>query len=174
MKILAASDIHGDSYWASAVIEKFHETGSDKLLLLGDLLYHGPRNNLPENYNPGKVIALLNAEAGNILAVRGNCDTEVDQMVLKFPIMADYIYLVSGETVFFATHGHHYSPDNLPEGLGAGSVFLSGHTHVACDYISEKSDGIRCMNPGSPSIPKQDTNPSYIMIKNGEARLERF
>jgi len=171
MKIMVASDIHGDFSWAQKVIDKFEELEADKLLLLGDILYHGPRNDLPADYAPKKVIELLNSYADRILCVRGNCDTEVDQMVLKFPIMADYIYLVSGQTVFFATHGHHYNPDNLPPCLGDGDVLLCGHTHVACDEMRE---GFRYMNPGSPSIPKEGTPPSYIVIEDGKAELFAF
>ena len=114
MKIMVASDIHGSRGWARRIIDKFKETGADKLLLLGDILYHGPRNDLPSDYAPKEVIALLNEHKKDILAVRGNCDTEVDQMVLEFPIMAEYIYLTSEDTVIFATHGHHNSDTNPP------------------------------------------------------------
>jgi len=171
MKMMVASDIHGSLGTCQRILEKFVELGADKLILLGDLLYHGPRNNLPDDYNPKAVIELLNANKENILAVRGNCDTEVDQMVLQFPIMADYIYLVSGDTIVFATHGHHYNPDNMPVFMPQNSILLTGHTHVACDKIV---DGIRYMNPGSPSIPKEGTLPSYIVIDNGEAKLCEF
>lgn len=141
------------------------------MILLGDILYHGPRNDLPAHYAPKEVIALLNPLADSILAVRGNCDAEVDQMVLDFPIMSDYIELVSGDTAFFITHGHVYGPDKLPKGIKNGDVFLSGHTHVACDVVR---DGIRFMNPGSPSIPKEETKPSYILIEDGRASLIPF
>lgn len=171
MKILVTSDIHGDSYWAAAIVDKFHEIAADKLLLLGDILYHGPRNALPEHYEPKKVIEILNSEKDNILAVRGNCDTEVDQMVLDFPIMSDYAYLVSENTVFYATHGHHFDPANPPISLPSGAVLLAGHTHVACDKLI---GGLRYMNPGSPSIPKEGTAPSYIIIENGHAELLSF
>ena len=168
MKIFVASDIHGDAEVCEKVIRKYREEKADKLLLLGDLLYHGPRNDLPSGYAPKKTIKLLNNIKDEILAVRGNCDTEVDQMVLQFPIMADYIYIISGEVPVFATHGHHFSPDNLPA-LAKGSVFLSGHTHITVD---EMRDGIRIMNPGSPSIPKADSVPSYIIIEDGELTLK--
>ena len=177
MKILVASDLHGDSYWTERVIDAFKNEGADKLVLLGDILYHGPRNDLPEHYDPKKVISLLNPLADRILAVRGNCDTEVDQMVLDFPIMADYIYLISGETAFFATHGHVFGPERLPKAIAANSVLLAGHTHVACDKIitgSETGMSVRYMNPGSPSIPKEGTKPSYIVIENGSAELKSF
>ncbi|MBR6483663.1 MAG: phosphodiesterase [Clostridiales bacterium] len=171
MKIMAASDIHGSIGAAKMVTDKFNELGCDKLLLLGDILYHGPRNDLPSDYEPKEVIALLNGYRDKILAVRGNCDTEVDQMVLEFPIMAEYVYLVEEGQVIFATHGHHYTPEKLPPFLGTGDIFLYGHTHVALD---KEEQGIRFMNPGSPSIPKDGTKPSYIIIENGKTELFEF
>ena len=171
MKILSASDIHGSINWAQKIIDRFHEEKADKLLLLGDLLYHGPRNDLPGDYRPKKVIELLNSEAHNIIAVRGNCDTEVDQMVLEFPIMADYAYIISGETVIFATHGHKYTPKTPPVSLPEGAILLCGHTHITAD---EKYEGFRYMNPGSPSIPKNGSKPSYIIIEDGHAELKEF
>ncbi len=176
MKYFVASDIHGDSYWAERVVSSFIESKADKLILLGDILYHGPRNDLPGHYEPKKVIDILNGIADKILAVRGNCDTEVDQMVLKFPIMSDYIYLIDEGTVFFVTHGHIYNPMNLPSVMPEGAILLTGHTHVAGDETFNCPDGrkIRYMNPGSPSIPKEKTLPSYIIIENGKAELFRF
>ncbi|MCQ2482025.1 MAG: phosphodiesterase [Clostridia bacterium] len=170
MKIMVASDIHGSYEHCKMIIDKYHELNCDKLLLLGDLLYHGPRNNLPKDYNPKAVIELLNSEADNILAVRGNCDTEVDQMVLDFPIMAEYIYLISDDTVIFATHGHKINPD-CPPRLPKNAILLNGHTHVAKDIMM---DGYRYMNPGSPSIPKENSAPSYIIVENGKAELMKF
>lgn len=171
MKIMAASDLHGSSGWTSRVIDKFREEGADKLLLLGDLLYHGPRNDLPGDYRPKEVIQMLNGIRESIIAVRGNCDTEVDQMVLEFPIMADYAYIVSGDLVIFATHGHIYNPVTPPAALPAGGILLCGHTHIAEDRMM---DGYRYMNPGSPSIPKKDSVPSYIIIEDGTAELKTF
>ncbi len=175
MRFLVASDLHGDSYWTERVLEAFKNEKADKLVLLGDILYHGPRNDLPAHYEPKKVISLLNPMADKILAVRGNCDTEVDQMVLKFPILADYIYLVSGETTFFATHGHNFGPNCLPVSFPESSVLLAGHTHIAVDKeISDPETGItvRYMNPGSPSIPKEGSIPSYILIEDGNAVIK--
>ena len=176
MKYFVASDIHGDSYWAKRVIDAFTESKAEKLVLLGDILYHGPRNDLPAHYEPKKVIELFNAIADKIIAVRGNCDTEVDQMVLKFPIMADYIYLVDEGQVFLVTHGHIFNPYDKPEVMPDGGTLLMGHTHVAKDIIFKAEDGktFRYMNPGSPSIPKEDTKPSYIIIENGKAELISF
>ena len=131
MKFFVASDIHGDSYWAKRVIDAFTASKADKLVLLGDILYHGPRNDLPAHYEPKKVIELFNSIANKIIAVRGNCDTEVDQMVLQFPILADYIYLVDEGQVFFVTHGHVYNPMNLPAVMPEDAILLTGHTHVA-------------------------------------------
>ena len=176
MKFFVASDIHGDSYWAKRVIDAFTESKAEKLVLLGDILYHGPRNDLPAHYEPKKVIELLNAIADKIIAVRGNCDTEVDQMVLKFPVMADYIYLVDEGQVFLVTHGHIYNPYDKPEAMPDDGTLLMGHTHVAKDIMFKAEDGktFRYMNPGSPSIPKEDTKPSYIIIENGKATLVPF
>ena len=175
MRFLVASDLHGDSYWTERVLEAFKNEKADKLVLLGDILYHGPRNDLPVHYEPKKVISLLNPMSDKILAVRGNCDTEVDQMVLKFPILADYIYLVSGETTFFATHGHNFGPNCLPEAFPECSVLLAGHTHVVSDReisAPEKGITVRYMNPGSPSIPKEGSIPSYILIEDGNAVIK--
>ncbi len=163
MKIMIASDIHGSAKYAGMLIERFNESGSDKLLLLGDILYHGPRNDLPEEYAPKKVIELLNPLKDKILAVRGNCDTEVDQMVLDFPILADYAIVTSGSRTIYATHGHKYNPD-CPPPLSQGDVLLCGHTHVtkATEYES-----FTYINPGSVSIPKEDTKRGYIILENG-------
>lgn len=171
MKFFVVSDIHGDALWAQRAVEAFREEKADRLVLLGDILYHGPRNDLPPHYEPKKVIEIFNGYADRILAVRGNCEAEVDQMVLKFPCMADYMYLVSGDVPFFITHGHLYSPDSLPPAVGKGTVFISGHTHVTKDY---EKDGVRIMNPGSPSIPKENSKPSYIIIEDGNAVLKEF
>lgn len=171
MKIMVASDIHGSIGVARKIFEVYEQEGADKLLLLGDLLYHGPRNDLPDDYRPKEVIALLNSHKEDILAVRGNCDTEVDQMVLEFPIMADYIYVTSGDLVVFASHGHHYNRENPPVFLPEGAILLNGHTHVAMD---EDCGSYRYMNPGSPSIPKNGTAPSYIIIEDGKAELKKF
>lgn len=170
MKIMVASDIHGSLPMCKMVFDKFHELNCDKILLLGDLLYHGPRNDIPEGYEPKKVIELLNSEKDNILAVRGNCDTEVDQMVLEFPILADYMYLVSNDLIVFATHGHKINPNNPPR-LPKNAILLNGHTHVAVD---EQYEDFRYMNPGSPTIPKNGTMPSYIIIEDGKAELIKF
>ena len=163
MKLLIASDIHGSAYYCSKLMEILADFQPDRLILLGDLLYHGPRNDLPREYAPKKVIEMLSAQKDRIIAVRGNCEAEVDQMVLPFSCMETYAQLDVDGKVFYLTHGHHASPENLPE-LPAGSVFLSGHTHVKMD---EERDGIRCINPGSVSIPK-DGSHSCLIYENGE------
>ena len=163
MKLLIASDLHGSAFWTRKVLEQFDARGAEKLVLLGDLLYHGPRNDLPDEYAPKEVFALLNARKNSILAVRGNCDAEVDQMVLEFPIMADYttLLLENGRTLF-ATHGHLFDPDHLPP-LPAGSAFAFGHIHVK--HARRQGDTL-ILNPGSVSIPK-DGSHSCMVYENG-------
>ena len=162
MKLVIASDIHGSAYWCGKLMEVIEQEDPDKILLLGDLLYHGPRNDLPRDYAPKQVIPMLSQLAGKILAVRGNCEAEVDQMVLPFPCMADYALVEADGQTLYLTHGHLWNPDDLPP-LGPGTVFLSGHTHVKLD---EMRRGIRCLNPGSVSIPK-DGSHSCLVCENG-------
>jgi len=166
MKLIIASDIHGSAYWCGKLMELIEKENPDRILLLGDLLYHGPRNDLPRDYAPKKVIPMLASLQDRILAVRGNCEAEVDQMVLPFPCMADYALLETGGMTLYLTHGHHYNPDHLPP-LREGSVFLSGHTHVKLDEVR---NGIRCLNPGSVSIPK-DGSHSCILFEDGNFRF---
>lgn len=163
MKYMIASDIHGSAYFCERMLEAYRREGADRLILLGDLLYHGPRNDLPREYAPKRVIELLNAVSDEILSVRGNCDTEVDQMVLSFPILAEYALLEAAGHTVFVTHGHRYNLASLPP-IKAGDVLLHGHTHVpAC----EKEGGITYLNPGSVSIPKEDSAHSYMLFEDG-------
>ena len=162
MKLVIASDIHGSAFWCGKLMELVEKEQPDKLILLGDLLYHGPRNDLPRDYAPKQVIPMLSKYAHKILAVRGNCEAEVDQMVLPFPCMSDYAVLSADGLTFYLTHGHLYNPDKLPP-LEPGSVFLSGHTHVKLDEVRQ---GVRCLNPGSTSIPK-DGSHSCIVWEDG-------
>ena len=162
MKLVIASDIHGSAYWCAKLLEVIGQEQPDRILLLGDLLYHGPRNDLPRDYAPKQVIPMLSGLAEKILAVRGNCEAEVDQMVLPFPCMADYALVEADGLTLYLTHGHHADPNALPP-LPKGSVFLSGHTHVKLD---EDREGIRCLNPGSVSIPK-DGSHSCIVCESG-------
>lgn len=161
MKWMIASDIHGSEYYCRKLLEAYEREQADRLLLLGDILYHGPRNDLPREYNPKGVIELLNRRKEDVLCVRGNCDTEVDQMVLEFPIMAEYCILCSGERVIFATHGHLFHEKNLPP-LHRGDILLHGHTHIP--VCTEHEDYI-CMNPGSVSIPKEGSWHGYMTLE---------
>lgn len=163
MKLMIASDIHGSAYYCKQMIEAFNRERADKLVLLGDILYHGPRNDLPKGYAPKEVIELLNPMKNRLLCVRGNCEAEVDQMVLSFPVLADYAVFFTKEAVIYATHGHLYNEQN-PLPMEKGAVLLNGHTHIPkCvpheDYIY--------MNPGSVSIPKENSRHSYMTVEEG-------
>lgn len=158
MKWLIASDIHGSAYYCEKLLKAYREEKADRMLLLGDILYHGPRNELPKDYNPKKVIEMLNGINNDILSVRGNCDAEVDQMVLKFPIMADYCILTFGKHIIFATHGHKFNEDCLPP-LKNGDILLHGHTHVP---KCERHETYTYINPGSVSIPKENSYHGYM------------
>lgn len=165
MKLVIASDIHGSAYWCGKLMEVIENENPDKILLLGDLLYHGPRNDLPRDYAPKQVIPMLSRYQDKIIAVRGNCEAEVDQMVLPFPCMADYAVLLCDGVTMYLTHGHHHDPEHLPA-LEQGSLFLSGHTHVKMDEVR---GNIRCVNPGSVSIPK-DGSHSCMIWEDGALR----
>jgi putative phosphoesterase len=162
-RLIIASDIHGDAETCARLVEIYRESGAEKLILLGDILYHGPRNDLPAGYAPKKVIELLNPLCNDILAVRGNCDTEVDQMVLKFPVLADYAYLSLDGLRIFATHGHNFNTSKLPP-LAKGDILLHGHTHVPT--VEEFGEGNYYINPGSLSIPKENSPKSYILYED--------
>ncbi len=163
MKTMILSDLHGSALWCRRAMDAFREEKADRLILLGDLLYHGPRNDLPEEYDPKQVIAMLNAEKARILCVRGNCDTEVDQMVLEFPIMAPYALMDLGERLLFMTHGHRWNAGCLPP-LQPGDVLLYGHTHVP---ERQETAGILILNPGSAAIPKGGSHRGYMTLENG-------
>lgn len=170
MKYMFASDIHGSAYYCKKMLDAFDKEGAERLVLLGDLLYHGPRNDLPKEYAPKEVIAMLNATKDKIYAVRGNCEAEVDQMVLDFPVMADYCILALDEKTFYATHGHVYNQNNLPP-LMPGDILIHGHTHV---LKAEKMDGYILLNPGSVSIPKGGNPPTYGILDNGIFTIRDF
>ncbi|MBQ7835705.1 MAG: phosphodiesterase [Clostridia bacterium] len=170
MKWFIASDIHGSAYYTNQMLIAFENENADKMLLLGDILYHGPRNDLPRDYSPKDVIAMLTPYANKILCVRGNCDTEVDQMVLPFPILADYAIICPSDRTVYATHGHTYNPDNLPP-LAEGDILLFGHTHIP--VLGEKN-GYTYVNPGSVSIPKEGSECGYIVIENGKLTRKDF
>ena len=170
MKWMIASDIHGSAYWCRKLIEKYRKEQADRLILLGDVLYHGPRNDLPDEYAPKKVIAMLNEIKDEILCVRGNCEAEVDQMVLDFPVLADYALLDLGEKMIYLTHGHIYNESKLPP-MKKGDILLHGHTHVA-KCIEHES--YVYMNPGSVSIPKEDSRHGYMTLENGKFLWKDF
>lgn len=158
---MIASDIHGSEYYCKKLLEAYDRENAERLLLLGDILYHGPRNDLPRDYNPKKVIELLNARRQDILCVRGNCDTEVDQMVLEFPILADYCVIAQGRRLIYATHGHNFNEQDLPP-LHWGDILLHGHTHVP---KCVEHDNYTYLNPGSVSIPKEGSWHGYMILE---------
>lgn len=164
MKFLIASDIHGSSHYCKLLISAINKEKADRILLLGDILYHGPRNDLPKGYAPKEVIRMLNFFKGKLLCVRGNCDAEVDQMVLDFPIMADYAVIPVVNKLVYATHGHVFGEDNPPP-LCKGDILLCGHTHIPKCSDNGK---LIYMNTGSVSIPKEKTPHSYMTLSNGE------
>ena len=166
MKFLIASDIHGSAPQLEKLLAAFAREGADRLVILGDILYHGPRNDLPEGYAPKACIALLTPLADRILAVRGNCDTEVDQMVLPFPILADYAVIPAKDRLVYLSHGHKYG-ETTPPPFAKGDILLGGHTHVA---KIAKYESYTYLNPGSISIPKENTPQGYILF-DGETFL---
>ncbi len=170
MKYLFASDIHGSAACCHRLLDVFEASGAEKLILLGDLLYHGPRNDLPESYAPKEVFAALNNYKDKIWAVRGNCEAEVDQMVLQFPCMADYAILVLNGIVFYATHGHVYNPEHLPP-LAPGDALVFGHTHLP---LAEKRGANCFLNPGSVALPKGGNPPSYAILDEKNFRILDF
>lgn len=162
MKYLFAGDIHGSVYYMKRLLKRIEQEKPDRIILLGDLLYHGPRNSLPKDYDPKTVTEMLNSLKDRAVSVRGNCDCEVDQMVLQFPIMAEYIIMECGEHVIYVTHGHTFNKKN-PLPMQAGDVILCGHTHVP--EISELNDYVY-LNTGSVSMPKYGTRNSYVVFRN--------
>ena len=170
MKWLIASDIHGSAQWCRRLLEAWDNEQADRLLLLGDVLYHGPRNDLPDQYAPKEVIAMLNARRERILCVRGNCEAEVDQMVLDFPVLADYAVLWEGSRLIYCTHGHVYNTGKLPP-LQEGDVLLHGHTHIPA---WEDHGAYRYLNPGSVAIPKEGSWHGYMTLENGRFLWKDF
>ena len=164
MRWLIASDIHGSARYCRELLLAWDREGAERLLLLGDILYHGPRNDLPEEYAPKKVIEMLNARKDAIYCVRGNCEAEVDQMVLDFPVMAEYALLPVGRNIIYMTHGHHAGEKNPPP-LKPGDILLCGHTHIPA---RNAHGGFVYMNPGSVSIPKDGTPRSYMLCDGQE------
>ena len=170
MKYMFASDIHGSAYYCKKMLEAYEQEKADRLILLGDILYHGPRNDLPKEYAPKEVIAMLNAKKDELYVVRGNCEAEVDQMVLDFPIMADYCIIMDGERTIYASHGHVYNENNLPP-MKNGDIFIHGHTHV---LRAEKKENYTILNPGSVSIPKEGNPATYAVLENSIFTIKDF
>ena len=162
MKIMIASDIHGSAKWCRMLVERFSEERPEKLLILGDILYHGPRNDLPEEYSPKIVIQMLNRIKENIICIRGNCDTEVDQMVLEFPIMSETMTMFLDGHFIYVSHGHIENEANPPF-LHKKDILLNGHTHIS---KCKEYENYIYMNPGSVSIPKEDTPHGYMVYEN--------
>lgn len=160
MKLFILSDIHGSITYAKKALELFEREKCDQLIILGDVLYHGPRNPLPEGYAPSEVAVLLNTNQDKIIAVRGNCDSEVDQMVLEFPMMGDYQMLYMNKRKIFLTHGHLFNRNHMPK-LSRGDVFIHGHFHLP---IADYENGIYYLNPGSITLPKNNEPNSYAIL----------
>ncbi|MCI6731451.1 MAG: phosphodiesterase [Lachnospiraceae bacterium] len=163
MKLMFASDIHGSAYYCRKMLERFEKEQPEKLILLGDLLYHGPRNDLPKDYAPKEVIGMLNGIKKELLCVRGNCEAEVDQMVLEFPVLADYMVMFEAGHMFFITHGHLFNKEKVPM-LKSGDILIHGHTHI---QAMEDCGDFFYINPGSVSIPKAGNQHSYMMYEDG-------
>lgn len=158
MKILIASDIHGSAKYCRLLLNAFKREGAEKLLLLGDILYHGPRNPLPEEYSPKDVAEMLDALKEKIICVRGNCDSEVDQMVLTFPVLSDYAAFCTDGITMYLSHGHRDVPPMCPE-----NVYITGHTHVP---LNTSDEGYYHINPGSVSLPKENSAHGYILYED--------
>lgn len=169
MKWMIASDLHGSAYWCEKMIERYREEKAGKLILLGDILYHGPRNDLPRDYAPKKVIEMLNGMKEELLCIRGNCDCDVDQMVLQFPIMAEYAALWLDNRMVWATHGHVFNMDNHPP-FKTGDILLHGHTHIPA--AQPFGEGFYYINPGSVSIPKNGSKNSYLILQDSTFTLK--
>ncbi|MBQ6260489.1 MAG: phosphodiesterase [Firmicutes bacterium] len=164
MKIMAMADLHGSGYYAKLAYQRFLEEKPDKVVTLGDMVYQGVRNPLTREFSGPDTVEQLNLMAEKSMGVRGNCDADVHQEFLKYPMMADYLLIIEGGRTIFATHGHIFNQDHMP-GLEAGDVLLMGHFHKPSWY---KKDGVWCMNPGSLACPKEDTPHGYLIIEDGK------
>lgn len=162
MKIFFISDIHGSLYYLQRALDRYKEEEASYIVILGDALYHGPRNPLPDQYNPQAVANLLNQYKHKIIAIRGNCDSEVDQMLLEYPMMSDYSIILYNDRRLFLTHGHIYNRDNLPS-LNDNDILIHGHTHVP---VAEKHNEIYVLNPGSITLPKENNTNTYAILEN--------
>lgn len=170
MKLMFISDVHGSLTWLNRALDKAREEQADQIVMLGDFLYHGPRNPLPEGYDPQQVAETLNRYKRNIIAVRGNCDAEVDQMLIEFPIMADYALIFHEGRRIYATHGHGFSIEQLPP-LMEYDVFIQGHTHIP---VADRKEGVYVLNPGSIALPKENYPHSYGILADNEFIVKDF
>lgn len=170
MKFFILSDIHGSATAFERAMSAFEREKADYLVICGDYLNHGPRNTIPEGYDPQRTAQMINAYKIRILAVRGNCDSEVDQMLLEFPCAGDYLMFFTGRRRCFVTHGHLWNEQHLPP-LLAGDIFISGHTHIP---VLEERNGFILLNPGSPSIPKGGSEPGYAIIEETSVVLKNL
>lgn len=168
MKLLFASDLHGSAIYAEKLKEISEIEKADQIILLGDYLYHGPRNDLPDGYNPKQVIEILNSMKDKLLCVRGNCDGEVDQMVLNFPVLADYAVLYLNGKRVYLTHGHIYNMEN-PLPMQDGDILINGHTHV---WKIQPFKEFLYLNPGSMTIPKENQDHSYMVYEDGKFTIK--
>ena len=167
MKFVIASDIHGSAKYCRMLLNAFSREGADKLLLLGDILYHGPRNPLPEEYSPKDVAEMLGAIKDKIICVRGNCDSEVDQMVLPFPVLSDYAAVFADGVNIYLSHGHKETPP-----LSSSDVYVTGHTHIP---LNTREEGFLHLNPGSVSLPKDEKETrGYILFDRGEFKFKNL
>ena len=162
MRYMIISDIHGSSLFLEKALDIFKKESYDFLIILGDILYHGPRNPIPEGHNPQAVVKLLNDISDKIIACRGNCEAEVDQMLLNFPCMSDYSQVINDDVRLFATHGHLYSADNFPKSAHK-QIFLYGHTHL---WELKKEENLLICNPGSITLPKENRPHTYAIYEN--------
>ncbi len=170
MKLFFISDIHGSLANAKQALECFEKEKADQLIILGDVMYHGPRNPIPESYNPAEVAEVLNKYKSKITAVRGNCDSEVDQMLIEYPMMETYSIVVMEDRKIFLSHGHIYNPEELPP-MNAGDVFAFGHIHIP---IAEKQGEVFILNPGSTTLPKEGNPKSYGLIYENKIEVKSF
>lgn len=167
MRYLIVSDIHGSLEYGKRIVELIEEEKADKLILLGDLYYHGPRNPIPDNYNPKELAVLFNSVKEKLICIRGNCDAEVDQMISEFEFLPELKLEIGGKRFFF-THGHHINKDQQPTDT---DVLVYGHFHTG---FIEDVNGMICMNPGSTTLPKNDTPKSYGIIEDSKLFVKDF
>ena len=166
MKLLIASDLHGSAYYTKKLLERYRAENAEQLILLGDIYNHGPRNPLPEGYDPMGVAALLNPLSAVLTVVKGNCDSDVDTMISEFDFVSEAV-LYLDEKKIFLQHGDRYSIQNLPK--NCGDAFIYGHYHTG---FLKRAGNVVVANCGSISLPKENTAHSYIVLERGELVLK--